>query len=39
VTSLQDRIVQASQQDVRYMEIMHRLKHNTGTGTRGSTGT
>jgi len=24
-TNLQDRILQAGQQDVRYMEIMHRL--------------
>ena len=45
---LQDRILRAGQQDVRYKEIMHRLQQDAGTGvgtctcsgigTGGSTG-
>ena len=30
---LHDRILQAGQQDVRYMEIMHRLQQSIGKGT------
>ena len=30
-TDLQDKILQASQQDVRYMEIVHRLEQGAGT--------
>lgn len=38
---LQDRIFQAGQEDVRYMEVVHRLQQSTGTciGTCSSTGT
>ena len=36
-TNLQDRILQRGQQDVKYMDIMHRLEHNTGIGIDCST--
>ena len=32
-TDLQDRILWVGQQDVRYMDILHRLQQSTGTGT------
>jgi len=35
--NLQDRILQAGKQDVRYMEIVHRLQQGTGTSMGGST--
>jgi len=38
-TNLHDRILQAGQQDVRYMEIVHRLQQSTSTGTGDSIGT
>eukprot|EP00253_Pinus_taeda_P020143 PITA_20143 len=38
-TDLQDRILQAGQKDVRYMEIMHRLQQSTHTSIGGSTST
>lgn len=38
-TDLQDRILRTSQQDVRYMEIMHKLQHSTSTGTGDGIGT
>jgi len=36
-TSLHDRILQVGQQDVRYMEIVHKLQQGVGTGTSGNT--
>eukprot|EP00253_Pinus_taeda_P003285 PITA_03285 len=38
-TDLQDKILQAGRQDVRYMEIMHRLQQSTCTYTYGGTDT
>ena len=38
-TYLQDRILQASQQDVRYMEIVHRLQQGVGIGIGTTVGT
>lgn len=34
---LQDRILQAGQQDVKYIDIMHRLQQSTGTNIGDST--
>jgi len=36
-TDLQDRILQAGHQDVKYMEITHRLQQSIGTCTCGDT--
>lgn len=38
-TYLQERIMQAGQQDVRYMETVHRLQQGDSTGTGTSHGT
>ena len=38
-TDLQDRIPRAGQQDVRYMDILHRLQQSTGIGTCTGDGT
>ena len=38
-TDLQDRIIQAGQQDLRYMDIVHKLQQSKNTGIGDSTGT
>lgn len=38
-TDLQDKILQAGQQDVMYMETVHRLQQDDSTGTCTCSGT